>query len=259
MAAEKAGKKKEEELIDRLEEAKDELDFYKQNAERSGVDPKKVKELEGKVIDLERKCKGLVKEVDEGKVEKDRLEGEVGKVRDLEEELERLRVHSSASATEAEDIHSSAALLAEIDSLKVKVAEQEQAIAAAPTSGPAAPESDRIVDLTKQNRQLKRDIDMAKHLVSTAEKERDEFELENEELNRKLRASAGDAPILGNEEIERLQAALREAEGLVKQYKQDADRLEKAVDAEKEVKSSVSAELEVSVRFSAFDHPVLPG
>ena len=90
LAAEKAGKKKEEELIDRLEEAKDELDFYKQNAERSGVDPKKVKELEGKVIDLDRKCEGLVKEVNESKVEKNRLEGEIKKVQELEEELPNL-------------------------------------------------------------------------------------------------------------------------------------------------------------------------
>jgi chromosome segregation ATPase len=242
IAVERGAKKKEEELKDRIEAMTDELDFYRSNAGAAGPDPKKVKQLEEEIAKLKAANEGLAKDLEALQAQKSGLDEEVKRVNELEAELERARTAATV-ATPLIDEEASRALQSEIDTLRAQVAEQQSAIATAASS--SAPESDRVLDLTKQLRQLKRDNDMARHLVKTAEDERDEMEAENAELSKRLQSVQTGGSAVDDGELNALRVALKEAEDNATEYREKLDCLELLVKDAQAANTSLQAEIAV--------------
>lgn len=261
MAAERSATKKVEEMERKLEDANDELEFYRHQVGGGGGSEAKGKgeleELKKSRDALKGTVEGLMEDLKVARGEVEALTREVKRVEQLERMLEEERLHNASLTTTSasQDVVSAD----EISRLQAKITSLETSLALAQTQFQVRPQESTdeddlqiLTDLRKELRKVKKELNLTQRMVEEAEKERDEFEAEIESIRAEQAKGKGRKGLVDEKEVEAVKTALAEAEKRVEELEGEIKELREAHAVEREESerqvTAAKAKLEVSAR-----------
>jgi uncharacterized coiled-coil DUF342 family protein len=258
MASQRSAKKQVDDMERKLDEANDELEFYRSQGSGSGGSGKgEVDQLKKTRDALKGTVEGLMRDLEESRAEIEVLKGKASAVEELETELETLRAGSSnqqSSLGPATSVEDTDALLARISALEADLAKTQLE----PAETNEEDDLEILTEMRKEIRKLKKALSLTQKMVSEAEKERDEFEEELEELKVRgaVRGKNG-----GADEADFVAArdALEVAHGRVRELEVELEGMRAATAEEKAQREAEVAELRSELQVSPHLHRATKG
>lgn len=251
MASQRSAKKQVDDMERKLDEANDELEFYRsQGSSSAGLGKGELDQLKKTRDALKGTVEGLMRDLEESRTEIQVLKGKASAVEELERELETLRAGSpnrQSSPGPAASVEDTDALLARISALEADLAKAQSE----PAETNEEDDLEILTEMRKEIRKLKKALSLTQKMVSEAEKERDEFEEELEEL--KASGAVGGKKG-GSDEADLVAArdALADARGRVRELEIELEGMraanaEEKADRQAEV-STLRSEVQVGLR-----------